>query len=102
MSNGPVKKIECFPISTAIWQSDDGRYSVTVQKRYKDREGAYKNTDSMNAGDAIIAAKLMLSAADWMLANSQREGGAQRPAPRARSGEMSDYQPRQDGEEVPF
>ena len=43
-----------YPITAAIWRNENaegrGFYSVTVQRSYKDAEGNWKSSDSLQRG----------------------------------------------------
>lgn len=59
----PVAKIDTyFPIVAAVWrnQNDEGRawYSATIERRYKDRDGAWQSTGSFAAEDLLLLQKV--------------------------------------------
>lgn len=54
----PVKKLRVGNVTAAIWKNDDTFYSVTLQKSYK-QDDEWKNTDSLNHGDLLNAAKAL-------------------------------------------
>ncbi len=56
--NQPVKKFRAGGVTATIWRNDvqqDGqtvvRHSVTVQKRYRDRDGSWKDSSSFFVND---------------------------------------------------
>jgi hypothetical protein len=58
----PAARVTMYPITAAIWRNEkDGRsyYSVTLQRSYKDAEGKWKSSDSLNEGDLLLAAKVL-------------------------------------------
>ena len=64
MSNNskPAAKVTLYPITAAIWRNDTAKgsaYSVTVQRSYKNAEGEWKSSDSLNEGDLLLAAKVL-------------------------------------------
>ena len=84
----PASKIETFfPIVAAIWRNENSEgkawYSVTIERRYKDKDGAWQSTGSFGADDLLTVAKVAdrahtevfrLLAADRQ---AQREPGAE-------------------------
>jgi hypothetical protein len=58
----PAAKVTLFPVSVAIWanKTDKGTfYSVTIASRYKDKDGRWKNSVSLNENDLLLAAKAL-------------------------------------------
>ena len=58
----PAAKVTMYPITAAIWRNEkDGRayYSVTIQRSYKDADGNWKHSESLNEGDLLLAAKVL-------------------------------------------
>ena len=78
--NGPVKKFDGFPVEVAVWAGDNGRFSVTVHKRYKDKDGTYKSTGFFSTAEAIVAGRLLDRAADWIMLQ-QRQPQSRTTAP---------------------
>ncbi len=61
-SKQPAAKITMYPITAAIWRNEkDGKafYSVTIQRSYKNADGDWKSSDSLNEGDLLLAAKVL-------------------------------------------
>jgi hypothetical protein len=65
MSNNkkPVSKVTLYPISAAIWRNESVKggeplYNVTFERSYKDNEGNWKTSDTFNAGDLLLLAKV--------------------------------------------
>lgn len=58
----PVAKISLHPVSAAIWrnqnQKGDTFYSVTFERGYKDDDGKWQRSDSFNAADLLLLAKV--------------------------------------------
>lgn len=57
-TNKPVKKFIVPPVSVSVWEQEnekDGKKfktnSLTIQRTYKDKEGNYKNTQSLRVAD---------------------------------------------------
>ena len=69
-NNKPAKKLQAGGISAAIWKNDlqlrDGRqvetYSVSIERRYKDKRGEWQSTSSLQMND-VPKAVLLLSKA---------------------------------------
>jgi hypothetical protein len=64
MSNStkPTAKVTLYPITAAIWRNENkgqAFYSVTIQRSYKDAEGNWKSSDSLNESDLLLAAKVL-------------------------------------------
>ena len=64
MSNNkkPVAKVTLYPITAAIWRNESAKgeafYNVTVERSYKDDAGNWKTSDTFNAGDLLLLAKV--------------------------------------------
>lgn len=58
MQTGPIGRVALFPISASIWSrySGDGTlfYSVTLQRTYKDAQGAWQYTNSFGPNDLLV------------------------------------------------
>ena len=57
----PVHKITLYPVSAAIWRNSGERgvfYNATFQRTYKDKAGKYQSSDSFNASDLLLLAKV--------------------------------------------
>jgi hypothetical protein len=58
----PAAKVSLYPVTAAIWRNETAKgpaYSVTVQRSYKDAEGNWKSSDSLNESDLLLAAKVL-------------------------------------------
>jgi hypothetical protein len=58
----PASTINLFPVSLAIWRHETEKgvfYSTTLQRRYRDAEGTWKSSDSLNESDLLLAAKAL-------------------------------------------
>lgn len=53
----PVKKFRVGSVTAAVWKND-GNYSVTLQKSYKDGD-EWKNTDTLFHADVVCAVKAL-------------------------------------------
>jgi hypothetical protein len=63
--NRPVSEIKHRRIRAAIWQNQTERgtmYSVTVMRMYKDKDGKWHDTHSLNFDDLLTAAKALAEA----------------------------------------
>ncbi len=62
-NNKPAARVNMHPVSAAIWRNENAKgetfYSVTVQRNYKDAEGKWKSSDSLNESDLLLAAKVL-------------------------------------------
>jgi len=58
----PASKVSLYPISCAIWRNENQKgeafYSATFERTYKDKEGKYQSSDSFNAQDLLLLAKV--------------------------------------------
>lgn len=85
MNNKPIKKISAGNIQASIWKNQtqiNGAvkdfFSVSLERSYKDKQGNWKNTSSLNEAD-IPKAQLLLSEAYRFLAmrnNEQKQAQA--------------------------
>jgi hypothetical protein len=64
--NGPAATFRLGNAKATIWDND-GFYSVTLVKVYKDGE-EYKETNSFNPGDLQSAREVTQKACDWIMA----------------------------------
>ena len=58
----PAAKVTIHPLSIAVWRNETEKgvfYSCTLDRRYRDSEGNWKSSDSLNEGDLLIAAKAL-------------------------------------------
>lgn len=68
----PVKRFKLRRVEVAVWakeDKDDGyiRYSLTVQKSYKDKDtGEYVNSNFLFPEEAAVAAVLLPQALGWI------------------------------------
>lgn len=62
----PVKKFKGGGIEVAVWQGDKG-YSLSFQKRYKTKDGEWKESKFLFAEDGFMLAGLMSAAATWAM-----------------------------------
>ena len=62
----PVKKFRVGSVTAAVWKND-GNYSVTLQKSFKDRESEeWRNTDTLFHSDVVCAMKALERAENFM------------------------------------
>ena len=57
----PAAKVTLYPVSAAIWRNQNEKgafYSVTFTRSYKDDAGNWHSSDSFNAGDLLLLAKV--------------------------------------------
>ena len=76
----PIKKYQAGAVNLAVWKNTlapdaDGRenvmYSVTLERRYKDRAGAWQSTSSFHTNDIPKAALLLQKAYEFMTLDAQ-------------------------------
>lgn len=61
-SKPPIARVKLHPVSVAIWanKTDKGTfYSVTIASRYKDANGKWRNSVSLNEQELLLAAKAL-------------------------------------------
>ena len=62
-SKKPAARVNLHPVSASIWRNENTKgeayYSVTLQRRYKDAEDKWKNSDSFNENELLLAAKVL-------------------------------------------
>lgn len=55
----PVKKFRVGSVTAAVWKND-GNFSVTLQKSYREKETEeWRNTDTLFHGDILNAMKAL-------------------------------------------
>jgi len=61
-NNKPAAKVTLHPVSAAIWRNQTQKgevfYSTTFEKSYRDEAGNWKSSDSFNAADLLLLAKV--------------------------------------------
>lgn len=80
MSNKPLKTIKLGFCEAAIWEKD-GRFAATIKKRYKTKDGEYKDTTSFAADDCAIVSVLAAQAAQYMSLAKEKLKTASHGAP---------------------
>jgi len=78
--NSPVKEFRAGRIKAAVWRNDverDGqivvRHSVTMQKRYRDSDGNWKDSSSFFLNDLPRVEMLMRKAFEYIALNKTEE-----------------------------
>lgn len=77
-SNKPVDRVDVYPVYAAIWRNNSDKgpyYSVTFEKRYRDKDGNWTGTQSFSGDDLLQLAKAADRAHDRIL-ELQREKSA--------------------------
>ena len=80
--NRPVKKFQAGGVSAAVWKNTmalangqgGANLSVTMDRRYKDKDGVWKTSGSMRLND-LPKAILVLGKADEFLTSGVNENG---------------------------
>lgn len=60
-SKKPAAKVTLYPVSAAIWRNQNEKgtfYSVTFERSYKNADGNWQRSDSFNATDLLLLAKV--------------------------------------------
>jgi len=72
--NMPVKKFRAGGVSVAIWENINEvngqkvpRLSATMERRYKDKNGEWKSTGSLQPNDVAKAIHVLAKAYDYMV-----------------------------------
>lgn len=72
MARTPEVKFRLGFVTASVWSNDGNGestfYTVTLQRSFKNGDGHYKNTDGLNAGDLLNAAKVLERAEAWISA----------------------------------
>jgi len=58
----PAAKVTMYPVTAAIWRNETVKgpaYSVTIDRTYRDAEGNWKSSDTLNESDLLLAAKVL-------------------------------------------
>ena len=84
-ANLPEMKFKAGAISATVWRntikrkdgSDADVRSVTFQRSYQDKEGAWKNTSSLRAMDLPKAALVLNKAYEYIVLNGQGDLAAE-------------------------
>lgn len=74
MGNAPIKRFSDRLLSVAVWKnkgtSRDGEetefHTVSVSRSYKDRNGEFKNTNSLRPDDLPALRELLTQAEDFL------------------------------------
>ena len=60
--NKPAGRVYAHPIQAAIWRNEgrekEAFYSTTFERRYRDKDGNWKSTNSFGADDLLLLAKV--------------------------------------------
>jgi len=71
--NRPVKKFKAGGVSAAVWVSKRGNMkiqSVTVDRSYKDKDGEFKNTNSLKLNDIPKAVSVLVKAYEYLVSGT--------------------------------
>ncbi|MGA2497669.1 MAG: hypothetical protein ABSH20_07995 [Tepidisphaeraceae bacterium] len=76
----PVKKFKAGPVTCAVWQnpiSVGGQLTTilkaSVSRRYRDRDGTWKTSQSFSRGELPLAMFTMLQAFEFMLEQTSEQ-----------------------------
>ncbi len=80
MTTAPVHKLRDGCLQVCIWRniSTDGKsfYSLTPQRSYKSGDDTWRETDNLNADDALPMAELLREAYAWIKMQKQADAKA--------------------------
>ena len=70
MSDKPAKKFRIGAVTATVWgntnKEDKTFFTTNLSRSYRDDGGEWKQTDSLNAGDLLNAAKALERAEQWI------------------------------------
>ncbi len=77
MSN-PVKKFSAGAVQVAIWENDGKEgakfNTVSIQRSYKDKDGEWKSSNSLNTSDLPKAILTLQKAYEYLALKEAHEG----------------------------
>ena len=82
----PVKKFKAGAIDAAVWknvnqQGKDGgdvvSYSLSMERRYKDKDGEWQGTNTFRANDLPKAALVLVKAYEFITMHADEDGDAE-------------------------
>ena len=84
MQNGPAHTVKDGCLKVAIWRntSTSGQtyYSLTPQRSYRNGDDTWRETDSLNADDALPMAELLREAYAWIKNQKRADAKGRREA----------------------
>jgi hypothetical protein len=84
MTNSPAMKLRDGTLQVLIWRntSTEGKtyYSTTPQRSYKGGDDTWRNTDSLNADDALPMVELLREAYAWVKTQKRADAKARKEA----------------------
>jgi len=85
-NNKPEKKFRCGGVGAAIWKNNttiEGRqintYSIQIQKRYKDKDDNWKDTNSFHTNDLPKVALAAQKSYEWITLKQDNNSDNQQP-----------------------
>lgn len=63
--SGPVKTFKDKGVQVAVWPTSNGGYSYSIGKRYKDKQGEWKDSKYLFKGDVEALLPLLQQAMDY-------------------------------------
>ncbi|MCP4608771.1 MAG: hypothetical protein GY845_08660 [Planctomycetes bacterium] len=79
----PVAKFQAGQVSAAIWENEisvNGRQltvlKATVQRRYKDKDGDWKSSNSMSRNEIPLAIYTLQKCFEYMIEGQKDENGS--------------------------
>jgi hypothetical protein len=62
----PIMRVDFYPVYAAIWRNKSAEggtfYSITFERKYKDKEGNYRNSRNFSASDLLLLTKAAIFA----------------------------------------
>lgn len=82
-NNKPVKKFKAGAVSAALWKNvtalktgnEIETMSLTLDRRYKDRDGIWKNSSSLRLNDLPKAMLVLSKAYEYLVTKSDESAG---------------------------
>jgi hypothetical protein len=66
-ANQPAAKFRLGFVTATVWKNDDF-FNVVLTRSYKDADDQWQDTDQLNAGDLLNAAKVLQRAEEFISA----------------------------------
>ena len=78
--NQPTKRFRAGPIAATVWTNEttnkDGEigqyYTISLNRSYKDKEGAWQNTNSFRVNDLPRAQLVLNKAFEWLALTAEQ------------------------------
>ena len=69
----PEQKFKAGAVSATLWKNEGEHtyFTVSIERNYKDKDGAWKNTNSMRLNDLPKASLVISKAYDYLVSKGQ-------------------------------